>query len=90
MSRAPLVITAVVVEGRPVAEVAAAYGVHRTWVYKLPARYREERPKASYTRFPADLPNQCWQTDFIHVRLSHLGASGRAAAPTPERSEPCA
>ena len=42
VSKARLVITAVVVEGRPVAEVAAAYGVHRAWVYKLLARYRAE------------------------------------------------
>jgi transposase InsO family protein len=42
MSKARLVITAVVVEGQPVAEVAARYGVHRAWVYKLLARYREE------------------------------------------------
>ena len=42
MSKAQLVITAVVVEARPVAEVAAAYGVHRGWIYKLLARYRAE------------------------------------------------
>jgi transposase InsO family protein len=148
MSRARLVITAVVVENRPVAQVADAYGVHRAWVYKLLARYRAEgeaafeprsrrpkrspnatplervelvlrlrkelaeqgldagpqtliwhlghhhdvrlsaatvhriltrhglvtpepkkRPKASYTRFEAELPNQMWQTDFTHYRL---------------------
>lgn len=152
MSRARLVITAVVVEGRPVAQVAADYGVHRAWVYKLLDRYRAEgeaafqprsrrprsspnatatavvelvlrlrkelteqgldagphtlvwhlehhhdvrvstatvhrilsrhgqvtpeprkRPKASYTRFEADLPNQMWQTDFTHIRLSMGG-----------------
>jgi hypothetical protein len=33
-----LVITAVVVERRPVAEVASAYGLHRAWVYRLLAR----------------------------------------------------
>jgi transposase InsO family protein len=149
MSRARLVITAVVVEGRPVAQVAADYGVHRAWVYRLVARYRAEgeaafqprsrrphrsptatppevvdlvlrlrkelseqgldagahticwhlsqhhgvavspatawrilsrhgqvtpepkkRPKSSYIRFEADLPNETWQTDFTHVRLS--------------------
>jgi transposase len=37
--RARLVITAVVVERRSVAEVAAAYGLHRAWVYRLVARY---------------------------------------------------
>ncbi|RMI13184.1 IS481 family transposase [Cellulomonas triticagri] len=148
-SRARLVITAVVLEGRPVAQVAAEYGVHRAWVYKLVARYRDEgeaafeprsrrphhvpnatdpatialivdlraklsadgldagphtiawhlathhgisiapatiwrhlkaaglitptpskRPRTSYIRFEADLPNELWQTDFTHVRLA--------------------
>jgi transposase len=28
--------------GRPIAELAAAHGVHRSWLYKLLARYREQ------------------------------------------------
>ena len=149
MSRARLVITAVVVEGRTQAEVARAYGVSKGWVSRLVARYRAEgeaafearsrrprtcpratppatvevivglrvelsgrgldagpdtiawhlaqhhglvvgvstiariltraglvtpapgkRPRSSYVRFQADLPNQCWQSDFTHYRLS--------------------
>lgn len=35
-------ITAVVEQHRPVAEVAASYGVARSWVYELVARYRAE------------------------------------------------
>ena len=27
-------------EGTPIAELAAAHGVHRSWLYKLLARYR--------------------------------------------------
>jgi|SRR5579871_1685655 len=42
MSKARLVITAVTVENRPVSEVARAYGVARSWVYTLLARYRAE------------------------------------------------
>ncbi len=42
MSKARLVITAVTVENRPVAEVVADYGVARSWVYELLARYRAE------------------------------------------------
>jgi Helix-turn-helix domain len=42
MSKARLVITAVVVEGRPVAEVSVAYGVARSWIYELLDRYRSE------------------------------------------------
>ena len=42
MSRARLVITAVVVEGRGVREVAHDYGVSPGWVSRLVARYRDE------------------------------------------------
>ena len=42
MSKARLVITAVVVEGRSQAEVARSYGVSPGWVSKLVARYRNE------------------------------------------------
>lgn len=28
-----------------------------------------KRPKSSYIRFQADLPNQCWQSDITHYRL---------------------
>ena len=149
MSKARLVITAVTVEKRPVSEVARAYGVARSWVYTLLARYRAEgeaafeprsrrprtspraiartrsslitelrkdlagqgldagpqtiawhlehhhqvrvsaatisrylaraglvtpeprkRPKSSYIRFAAELPNECWQSDFTHYPLA--------------------
>ncbi|HEU4511471.1 MAG TPA: leucine zipper domain-containing protein, partial [Nocardioidaceae bacterium] len=42
MSRARLVITAIEVEGRTPAEVIAAYGVSRSWLYELLRRYRAE------------------------------------------------
>jgi len=136
-------------EGRSVAELAAEHGVHRSWIYKLLARYREEgevglvprskrplrsptqisdlfeddiirvrkelldrgfdagaitihshlsrqwintpsvatiwrvlkargfvtpephkRPRSSYVRFVAELPNELWQTDVTHVYLA--------------------
>jgi transposase InsO family protein len=149
VSKARLVITAVLVEGRSVREVSAAYGVARSWIYELLARYRTEgddafeprsrrphaspsalppatvdliirlrrqlagqgldagphtiawhlaqqqsltvsaatiwrtlqrvglicpepkkKPKAAYLRFEAEQPNQMWQTDFTHYRLT--------------------
>src|ERR1700760_4705338 len=149
MSKARLVITAVVVGGRSQGEVARAYGVSQGWVSKLMARYRAEgeaafeprsrrpktspdatapgtmelvgglrkdlagqglvagphticwhlehhhrirvsaatvsrtlarqglvtpdpakRPKSSYIRFAAELPNECWQSDFTHYPLA--------------------
>lgn len=149
MSKRRLVITAVVVEGRTHAEVAADYGVSRSWVTRLVGRYRVEgdaafeprsrrpissptrlagvvnqqivnlrvqltadgldagpvtiqwhlkhhhqisvsvstirrrllaaglvtpnpkkRPKTSYLRFEAELPNETWQSDFTHIYLA--------------------
>jgi transposase InsO family protein len=149
MSKARLVITAVVKEGRSQGEVARAYGVSQGWVSRLVARYRQEgevafeprsrrpktspraipektvsliiqlrkdlagqgldagpqtiawhlahhhgvrvsaatvsrylaraglvtpdpakRPKSSYLRFAAELPNECWQAGFTHYPLA--------------------
>jgi Integrase core domain/Homeodomain-like domain len=63
MSKACLVITAVIVEGRSQADVARAYGVSKGWVSKLVARYRAEgdaafeprsrRPKTTPTAIAA-------------------------------------
>ena len=59
MSKARLVITALFIDHQTPAEVAARYGVHRAWVYRLKARYQAEgdaaleprsrRPKTSPT-----------------------------------------
>ncbi|MDI2099768.1 helix-turn-helix domain-containing protein [Klugiella sp. YN-L-19] len=50
MSRARLVITAVVVEGRSQAEVARTYGVSTGWVSTLVKRWREEGDTAFQPR----------------------------------------
>jgi transposase InsO family protein len=150
MSKARLVITAVILEGRTQAEVAQTYGVSKGWVSKLIARYRAEgeaafeprsrrpkaspaaldpvvvelilqlrnklatagldagpdtiawhlehhhdsqvsrstisrhlaraglvipepkkRPKSSYIRFEAAMPNETWQSDFTHYRMAN-------------------
>jgi transposase InsO family protein len=157
MSKTRLVITAVVIQNRPVAQVAAEYGVSRSWLYELLARYRTEgdavfeprsrrpkhtpnatpadvvelivelrekltatgldsgpdtirwhlahhhavqvsrttitrhlqahglvvpepkkKPKSSYIRFAAAMPNETWQADFTHYRLTK--ADGRPGA----------
>ncbi len=64
MSKARLIITAVVIEGRPQADVAREYGVSKGWVSKLVARYhgegdtafepRSRRPKTSPTAIGDD------------------------------------
>ena len=55
------------------AELGSAPGVSTIW--KVLSRrgfitaQPRKRPKSSYTRFEADQPNECWQTDFTHVKL---------------------
>jgi len=85
MSKARLVITAVVVEGRSQAEVALAYGVSPGWVSKLLARYRTEgeaafeprsrRPKSSPTALSPSVVDQ-----IIELR-NGLAAAGLDAGP---------
>ena len=156
MSKARLVITAVVVEGRTQGEVARAYGVSQGWISRLVARYRAEgetafwprsrrprqsptaipaatveliirlrkelaqagldagpdtlcwhlqhhhrivvspatvarhlaraglvtpapkkRPRSSYLRFAAELPNECWQADFTQWEGRPVGTVAR-------------
>jgi len=65
MDKARYLVEAHVVEGRSVSELAAAHGVHRSWIYKLLARYRaggygalERRsraPRNSPSRTPDEL-----------------------------------
>ena len=50
MSKARLVITAVVVEGRSQSEVAREYGLSQPWVSRLVARYRAEGEAAFQAR----------------------------------------
>ncbi len=84
-SKARLVITALFVEHQTPAEVVARYGVDRSWVYKLRARYEAEgdaayepksrRPKTSPTAISD-------QTVDLIVRLRQdLTAAGLDAGP---------
>jgi transposase-like protein len=55
VDKARYLVEAHVLEGRSVSELAAAHGVHRSWIYKLLARYREGefealRPRSSRPR----------------------------------------
>jgi hypothetical protein len=63
--KARLVITAVTVENRQVSEVARSYGVARSWIHTLLARYQAEgeaafeprsrRPKSSPSAISPDV-----------------------------------
>lgn len=85
MSKARLVITAVVVEGRSQSEVARTYGVSQGWISRLVARYRAEgeaafeprsrRPTTSPTRLPQST------IDLIIELRRTLGDKGLDAGP---------
>jgi transposase InsO family protein len=85
MSLTRLLITAVVVENRPVREVAAAYGVCKSWLHELLARYRRDgetvfeprsrRPRTSPTAVPAEV------VDLIVELREKLSATGLDAGP---------
>jgi transposase len=80
-----LLITAVVVENRPVREVAAAHGVSNSWLYQVLARYRAEgdaafeprsrRPKTSPTTVPEEV------VDLIVELREKLTTAGMDAGP---------
>lgn len=85
MSKARLIITAVIVEGRSQAEVARDYGVSEGWVSKLVARYKTEgeaafeprsrRPHTSPNRLPSEV------VDLIVDLRNTLAGDGFDAGP---------
>jgi transposase InsO family protein len=87
MSRARLVITAVVVEGRGVREVARAYGVSPGWVSRLVARYRAEGEAAfqARSRAPRSSPRAISAEvvgRIVELRQALLGAGDDAGPVT--------
>jgi hypothetical protein len=44
-----------------------------------------KRPKASYLRFAAAMPNETWQSDFTHYRLA-TGADAQIVTPLDDHS----
>jgi transposase InsO family protein len=60
VDKARYLVEAHVLEGRSVAELAAAHGVHRSWIYKLVARYREggSQALAPRSRRPRSCPHE--------------------------------
>ena len=85
MSLQRLLITAVITENRPVAHVAAQYGVSQSWLFELLARYKAEgetafeprsrRPKTVPRTTPADV------VDLILEYREKLSATGLDAGP---------
>jgi transposase InsO family protein len=85
VSKARLVITAVVVEGRSQAEVARSYGVSQPWISRLVARYRAEGEAAFEVRSrrPRSSPNATPQpvVDRILALRAELTGQGLDAGP---------
>ena len=80
MSKARLVITAVVVEGRSQSEVARTYGVSQSWISRLVARYRRDGEAAfePHSRRPKTSPGQLPQTtiELIVALRTELAGKG--------------
>ena len=80
-----LLITSVVVENRPVRDVAAQYGVSESWLFELLARYKAEGDTAfePHSRrphsVPTTTPNQT--IDLIVELREKLTAAGLDAGP---------
>ncbi len=80
MYKARYLVEAHLVEGRSVSELAAAHGVHRSWIYKLLARYREggyealeprsRRPRSCKHATPAEIVGAVLR---LRKRLSEEG-----------------
>jgi transposase InsO family protein len=79
-------IEAHVLEGRPVSELATAHGVHRSWIYKLIARYqaggyealqpRSKRPRSCKHGTPKEVVDQVVK---LRERLQQEGHDAGAA-----------
>jgi transposase InsO family protein len=85
MSKARLVITAVVVEGRSQSAVAREYGVSQGWISRLVTRYRAEGEAAfePRSRRPHTSPTRLPQTtiDLIVELRNKLSTAGLDAGP---------
>jgi transposase InsO family protein len=80
-----LLITSVVIENRPVRDVASQYGVSESWLYELLARYRAEGEAAfePHTRRPHSIPTTT-PTETVDLILEYrekLTATGLDAGP---------
>ncbi len=73
MGMARYLVEAHLREGRPVAELAAGHGVHRSWIYKLLARYRAEgeaglEPRSRRPRHSPSKTSQGWVLEILALR----------------------
>lgn len=86
MDKAQYLVEAHLLEGRSVSELAAAHGVHRSWIYKLLARYRtggygalEPRSRAPRRSPHRTLAEVVWAIVVLREQLSAEGHDCGAA-----------
>jgi transposase len=79
MSKAQLVITAVVLEGRSKAQVAREYDLSRQWVHQLVTRYQVEGAVAFEPR--SRRPHRDHRES--HGPMTDASSFGRTPAPIP-------
>ena len=79
MSKARLVIAAVIIEKRSPSEVAKSYGVARSWVYPLLDRYEAEGEAAFEPRSPTGLASRAASAG---VPATQVTSSSTSACPT--------
>ena len=91
MSKARLIITAVVIEGRTKSEVARDYDVSRYWVQQLLRRYAAEGEAAfePHSRRPHASPHAVpIEVEDADRRGSARSCPGRDSTPAPTPSAP--
>jgi transposase len=88
MGMARYLVEAHLLEGRPVAELAASHGVHRSWIYKLIARYRADQDLAGL-RVGDPRAAQAAEHSKRKAAARHQGISARLAhkPPPPKLSD---
>ena len=87
MDIGPFLVEAHLREGRSVAELAAAHGVHRSWLYKLLARYRAEgeaglRPRSRRPQSSPGAMDRALEEQIVALRTNLLAQGFDAGALT--------
>jgi transposase len=80
MGMARYLVEAHLLEGRSVAELASSHGVHRSWIYKLIARYRAEgdeglMPRSRRPQRSPSKTSQAFVSEILALR-KQLGKDG--------------
>lgn len=84
MSKARIIVSAVIVEGRSKAEVARNYGVARSWVYTLVDRYLTDGWEAIEPRSKCPATNPRQISPVLEAEITHAYQPPKLQKPRPE------